>query len=97
MSNKEASKVLKRKYSSMTPRRGQIIGSKQDEMEKQLIGYIRELRGKNQRVTRNIIFRKALQLFPLFKGGIHSSTFLAGIKSWFYMGFKKDINSNMCI
>ena len=89
MSAKNAAHVLKREYSSMTSTLRQNIGSIQNQMENQVMEYVRELRSKNQRVTRVIIFRKVIELFPMFKGGIHCSSFMSAIKSRLYMGFKK--------
>ena len=69
ISAQNAARVVKRKYSSMTSTRRQNIGLTQNQMEKQVIEYIRELQSKNKRVTRVINFRKVIELFPMLKAG----------------------------
>ena len=61
-------------------------------MEMELFHYIKELWKNNQQVTRKITFRKVIEVLPMFKSGIDSSTFLKDAKKWFYSGFKARYN-----
>ena len=38
------------------------------------------------------MFRKVIEVLPMFKGGIDSSKFLKHAKKWFYSGFKPRYN-----
>ena len=38
------------------------------------------------------MFRIVIEVLPMFKGGIDSSTFLKDAKNWFYSGFKPIYN-----
>ena len=67
----------------------QKIGSKQNQMEKELFQYLRK---NNHRVTGTIMFRKLIEVLPVFKGGIDSSKFLKDAKNCFYSGFKPRYN-----
>ena len=88
MSYNKAEKVIKIKYSSMSTTRCQKIGSIQNQMEKELIHYITDLLKNNQRVKSKIMFQKVIEVIPMFKGRIDTSTFLKDAKNWFYYGFK---------
>ena len=38
------------------------------------------------------MFRKVIEVLPMFKGGIDPSTFLKYVKHWFYSGFNPRYN-----
>ena len=40
-------------------------------------------------VTRGIIFRRAIQLYPCHCGGRKNNRLFSSLKNWFYGGFKK--------
>ena len=88
---------LKRKYSSISTTRHHKIGSKQNQMENELFQYIKSLQRNNQLVTRKIMFCRVIELLPMFKGEIYSSTFLKDAKNWFYFGFKPRYNLHYII
>ena len=57
-----------------------------DNMEDELIEYIRELRKKSKMVTSMIIWRKSLKIKPDFCNHVK---YHERMKTWFYHGFKK--------
>ena len=61
-------------------------------MEMELFQYIKDLWNKNKQVTRKITFRKVIEVLPMFKSGIDSSTFLKYATNWFYSGFNPGYN-----
>ena len=68
------------------------VGSTQDNMDKYLIDYIKELRNNNQQVTILIILQKVFELPPLSKGEKYVPDFMELMKNWFYHGFKPQYN-----
>ena len=96
LSYMERQKVLKRKKSTTGEVRGQKkrpITKQQEDMEEALFAYIANLWKEKKRVTRTIIFKKALELYLLFKGGRKTNPkWMHQAKGWFYYGFKKRYN-----
>ena len=76
---------LKRKYSSMSTTRRKKTVSKHDQMEKELLQYIKDHQKKNRRVTSKTTFCKWIGVLPTFKGGIDFSTFLKDAKIGFIL------------
>ena len=59
------------------------------QMEKQLIAWCDKHWTKKKVLTRVIIFRLALRIFPMLCGGKKNPMLFRALKSWFYGGFKK--------
>ena len=57
-----ANKVLKKKSASMQSKIRVNIGSRYNQLEKEVIDYIKHLRSKNKRSTRLIFLNKVLYL-----------------------------------
>ena len=90
---KEAEVVLKRKKTSSNPDRStsKVLPKAQDEMEKKLHGHVESLWKEKKRVSRLVVVRKVVEIYPMFKGGMHDPKFMANIKSWFHHGFCKRV------
>ena len=58
-------------------------------MEKTLIIWCDKQWESNKVLTRGIIFRKALEMYPNFCGGKKNRKCFRKLKKWFYYGFKK--------
>ena len=56
--------------------------------EKHLVKWLQERWRLEQRVSRTMIFRKVMDINPLFCGGIKSDGHLDRLKKWFYYGLK---------
>ena len=54
-----------------------------DKVEADLLDYLEDCWVKEKRLTRNIIFRKVLDLDPNFLGGVGSNNHMAKLKKWF--------------
>ena len=59
------------------------------QMEKELIAWCDEHWAKGKVLTRGIIFRQALRIFPMLCGGKKNPRVFRALKSWFYGGYKK--------
>ena len=86
---KKRIKILNWKHCSMeaSRRKRPKTETDQDKLESDLMKYVRELRSKNKHVTRAIILRKALEIRPLFLGGMGTENFMYKLTQWFYYGF----------
>ena len=89
-----ANKVLKKKSASMQSKIRVNIGSRYNQLEKEVIDYIEHLKSKNKRSTRLIFLNKVLDLDKLFKGGIGSTGLMSKIIKWLCYGLK--IRFNLC-
>ena len=70
ISRDDRRQVMIRKHPSMSKSlRGKPVStSEQDKMEEELFKYVQDLRERNLRVTRMLILRKAIEIYPLFLG-----------------------------
>ena len=83
LSGKEKLKALKKK--SINPNaRGRKQLNSASSLEAELGRWITKLEEEEKRITRTMIFRKALELDPGFYGGD-----IKRLKKWFYYGFVK--------
>ena len=62
--------------------------SENDAVEAEVYAYLEDLWKKERRVTRSIIFRKAMEVDPRFLGGTGSEGHMEKLKCWFYYRFK---------
>ena len=62
-----------------------------DAVEEKLKEWVYDLEENERRITRTMIFRKALELKPDFKGAN-----MTRLKKWFYYGFVKRANLSIC-
>ncbi len=86
LTGKEKKKALKKK--SINPNaRGRKQLDSASELEEKLAEWIDKLQEEEKRITRAMIFRKALELDPDFQGGD-----MKRLKQWFYYGFKRRAN-----
>ena len=60
------------------------------------MSYLKDMRNKNMRITRTILLRKAIELYPDFQGGIGSTDFMPKILNWFYYRFVRKYNLSWC-
>ena len=84
--------ILKLGTAKMEKRRKVNVGSKQETMEKEPMPVLIDMKKKNYRITRKIIFMNDLNICPNFKGGKHSYNFMSQMKNWFFYGFNKRHN-----
>lgn len=91
MSSKDREKVLHGKHTETNldkKKKTRVLGAEQVRMETELYSYVKTLWNEKKRVTRLIIFRKAIEIHPLFKGGRKNNPkFFSCMKTWFYKGF----------
>jgi hypothetical protein len=81
LTGKEKMKSLKKK--SINPNaRGRKQLNSASELEEELGRWVTKLEEEEKRITRTMIFRKALEFDPDFQGGD-----LKRLKKWFYYGF----------
>ena len=59
------------------------------KMEKELMEWLEKVWSEDKRVSRTMIFRKALEINPEFRGGAQDPNFIASAKNWFYYSFAK--------
>jgi len=75
---------------AMKPKsRGRIVTTTRKKLEKRLILWCRRQWENNKKITRGIMFRRALFLDPNHCGGLQNPKIMPTLKSWFYNGFKK--------
>ena len=92
LNRRGATHIIKRKTAKMDKRRKVNVGSQQETMENGLMSVLIDMRNKNYRITRTIIFMNVLKICPNFKGGKYSHNLMSQIKNWFYHGFNKQHN-----
>lgn len=86
LTGREKKKALKKKSIDPNARGRKQLDSDSD-LEKELAQWIYKLEDEEKRITRTMIFRKALELNPDFHGGD-----IKKLKKWFYYGFKNRAN-----
>ena len=90
MGHKEKKRFLQRKHASTeVQRKRPKKESRKEKMEVDVFKYIQDLCGKSRRVTTPIIFRKVIELHPLFLGGPDDDCFMQKIRNWFYYSFSR--------
>ena len=94
LSNITATQILKKNSASMKSKIRVNIGSRHNQLEKEVIAYIKHLRRKNKQSTRLIFLNKVLYLDKWFKGGIGYTGLMSKIINWLYYGLK--IRFNLC-
>lgn len=88
---KEKLKLLRSK--TLDPKaRGRKPTEERSHVDKELLKWLEDLWKNEKRVTRTMIFRKALEINPELYGGVQSEGFLGRMKNWFYYSFVKKFN-----
>ena len=85
MSHNKADFFLKIKYSSMSTTCCQKIGSKQNYTEKECFSTSKTFRRRIKELRLQIMFRKVIEVLPMFKSVIYSSTFLKDAQKGFIL------------
>jgi hypothetical protein len=78
-----------KKKSPALDSRGRKMADNEKDLEEKLMAIIMKWIEDERRITRTMIFRQALEIDPLFMGGIESPDLMKRLRKWFYYGFVK--------
>jgi hypothetical protein len=91
MTGREKQAAMKKKSPKLGSR-GRKASEQQKDLEMQLNELIEKWIKDERRITRTMIFRAALEIDPLFMGGVESGDLMSKLKKWFYYGFVRRFN-----
>jgi hypothetical protein len=86
---KERRKAMKKKTLNPAAKIGRQPTVHQNDLAQKVMETVEQWIEQDKRVTRTMIFRRALEIDPNFMGGINDPQCLTKMKKWFYYGFIK--------